>query len=177
MARSPFLQICLSALILSVAIASAPVSAEEAGVPQRPLPAQMHGPNGPRDMMTRGSMMSASVAQGVERRIADIHGKLRITPAQETKWNDVAQVMRKDAQAIEAIANHRQLDLANMTAVENLRSFQKLAQAHADGLNNLSAAFEPLYADMSDEQKKNADAVFRYQQDMPRPPIAKRPAP
>jgi hypothetical protein len=64
-----------------------------------------------------------------------------------------------------------------MTAVENLRSFQKLAQAHADGLNNLGAAFESLYADMSDEQKKNADAVFRYQQDMPRPPAARRPVP
>jgi hypothetical protein len=48
----------------------------------------------------------------------------------------------------------------NMTAVEDLRMYQKFAQAHIDGLKNLIASFEKLYAAMPDAQKKIADQVF-----------------
>jgi hypothetical protein len=47
-----------------------------------------------------------------------------------------------------------------MTAVDDLRAYQGIADAHAEGLKKLIPAFEALYASMSDEQKKNADAVF-----------------
>jgi len=104
-----------------------------------------------------------SVVASVEGRISELHETLRITSAQEPKWNAVARVMRDDARIIEALAQHRQRDLANMTAIENLQSFQRLAAAHADGLSKLGVAFEALYADMTDAQKKHADAAFRYE--------------
>jgi hypothetical protein len=48
-----------------------------------------------------------------------------------------------------------------MTAVDDLKSYQKHAQAHVDGLKNLIASFATLYAAMSDDQKRIADDVFR----------------
>ena len=104
-----------------------------------------------------------SPAEAVNHRIADLHRRLHITADEETQWNAVVQVMRDDANAVEAAGKARQEKIATMSALDNLRSFQQLAQTHADGLNKLAEAFAPLYAAMSDEQKKNADAVFRYQ--------------
>ena len=48
-----------------------------------------------------------------------------------------------------------------LTAVQDLKSYEKFTQAHADGLKNLIASFEGLYTSMTDEQKKNADEVFQ----------------
>ena len=49
----------------------------------------------------------------------------------------------------------------NMTAVDDLKTYQKFAQAHVDGLKNLLSHFEAFYAAMPDAQKKIADEVFR----------------
>ena len=47
-----------------------------------------------------------------------------------------------------------------MTAVQDLQTYQQFAQAHVDGLKNLTAAFSTLYDAMPDAQKKVADQVF-----------------
>ena len=47
-----------------------------------------------------------------------------------------------------------------MTAVGDLKMYQKFAQAHVDGLKNLISSFDKLYAGMPDAQKKIADEVF-----------------
>ena len=90
----------------------------------------------------------------------DLHHNLGITAAQRTQWRDFAQVMRDNAEAIDAILKERSANITTMNAVDDLRSYQKLADAHADGMKKLVPAFEALYNTMSDEQKKNADAVF-----------------
>ena len=48
-----------------------------------------------------------------------------------------------------------------MTAIDDLKSYSEIADAHADGLKKFIPAFEPLYAGMSDAQKKSADTLFR----------------
>lgn len=101
-----------------------------------------------------------SHADRVETRIEDLHHNLKITAAQEPLWRDVAQVMRDNAHAIDAIRQQRSANLSHMNAVDDLRSYQKLADAHADGLKKLVPAFEALYNTMTDDQKKNADAAF-----------------
>jgi protein CpxP len=103
-----------------------------------------------------------SRADRVEARIKDLHDRLRITPAQEPLWNNVAQAMRDDAKAIETIAGDRVQKVKTMSALDDLRSYESLAQAHADGLKKLVTAFAPLYDAMSDSQKKSADEVFRH---------------
>jgi periplasmic protein CpxP/Spy len=98
----------------------------------------------------------------VEQRITTLHASLKITPAEETQWNGVAQAMRENASAMDKlVATNRTTPPQSMTAVEDLQSYQKFAQAHVDGLKNLTSAFTTLYDAMPDAQKKNADEVFQ----------------
>ena len=106
----------------------------------------------------------ATEGQGetVEQRITTLHTALKITPGQEPLWNAVAQAMRENATAMDKIvAQARTTPPQNMTAVEDLKMYQKFAQAHIDGLKNLIVSFEKLYAAMPDAQKKITDDVFR----------------
>ncbi len=97
----------------------------------------------------------------VEQRITNLHAALKITPDQDAKWNAVAQAMRENAATMDKlIASNRTTAPQNMTAVEDLKTYQKFAQAHVDGLKNLIASFSTLYDAMPDAQKKVADEVF-----------------
>ena len=48
-----------------------------------------------------------------------------------------------------------------MNAVQNMQSYEQLAQAHAQDLEKLVPAFQKLYDAMPDQQKQLADQVFR----------------
>ena len=98
----------------------------------------------------------------VEQRITTLHTALKITPGEEPLWNAVAQAMRENAAAMDKlVAQVRTTPPQNMTAVDDLKMYQKFAQAHTDGLTNLIVSFEKLYAAMPDAQKKITDDVFR----------------
>jgi periplasmic protein CpxP/Spy len=103
----------------------------------------------------------AAAGATVEQRIKDLHAALKITPDQDSKWNEVAQDMRENAAAMDKlIAANRTTPPQTMSAVEDLKIYQKFAQAHVDGLKNLISSFDKLYAAMPDAQKKIADVVF-----------------
>ena len=96
----------------------------------------------------------------VEQRIGP-HAALKITPDQDSKWNEVAQDMRENAAAMDKLmAANRTMPPQNMTAVEDLKMYQKFAQAHVNGLKNLISSFDKLYAAIPDAQKKIANQVF-----------------
>lgn len=98
--------------------------------------------------------------ENVEQRIVDLHKALKITPDQEAKWNAVAQAMREnDANMDKLVTAYRASP--PKTALDDLKAYQKHAQAHTDGLKNLISSFEQLYAAMPDAQRKNADEVFK----------------
>ena len=100
-------------------------------------------------------------ADNVEQQIANLHAQLKVTPDQESRWNGVAQVMRDNAANMEKlVAEKRQKGPQNMTAIDDLMSYQEIAQAHVDGLKRLTSSFKSLYDSMPDAQKKNADKVF-----------------
>ena len=70
--------------------------------------------------------------------------------------------MRENAAAMDKlIAETRTTPPQNMSAVADLKMYQKFAQTHVDALKNLLSHFEGLYAAMPDAQKKIADEVFR----------------
>jgi hypothetical protein len=97
----------------------------------------------------------------VEQRITALHAALKITPDQEPKWNGVAQSMRENAATMDKlVASSRTTPPQNMSAVDDLKTYQKFAQAHVDGLKNLISSFSTLYDSMPDPQKKIADTVF-----------------
>ena len=104
---------------------------------------------------------SQTKGETVEQRITALHTAMKITPEQETKWNGVAQAMRENAGRMDKlVATTRTKPSQSMSAVDDLKTYEKFAQAHVDGLKNLIASFTTLYDTMPDAQKKVADKVF-----------------
>ena len=106
-----------------------------------------------------------SRVEHVEVRIKELQAKLHITPTQESLWQNVTQVMRDNAQTMDALTQARIDKAKTMTAVDNLQSYSSIVEAHAEGLKKFVPAFEALYASMSDAQKHQADNVFREYRD------------
>jgi len=97
----------------------------------------------------------------VDERISDLHGSLKITSDEEANWAGVAQAMRENDAALKTLVVARTSEAGEkLSAVEDLKMYEKFAQAHVDGLKNLVGAFETLYAAMPDQQKVVADGVF-----------------
>jgi hypothetical protein len=100
-------------------------------------------------------------ASRVEERIHDMHAKLAITAGQEDQWKLVAQVMRNNELALEPLVKDRKTNANTMTAIDDLKSYAAITDAHSEGIKKFTTAFEPLYDSMSEAQKKDADALFR----------------
>jgi hypothetical protein len=109
-----------------------------------------------------------SAEDRVEARITTMHAKLMITQAQEDQWAKIGQVMRDNEKAIEPLIKARKENAKTMTAVDDLKSYGEITDAHADGIKKFTPVFATLYAGMSDAQKKEADALFRHGGKMPK---------
>ncbi len=117
-----------------------------------------------------------SPAERVEARLAYLRTALKITDAQQAQWNAFAETMRKDAaeraQKMQAFrekhAQMRKERAENQAGVERQRPtaverLERAQQRHAKATERLAAqaaAVKPLYASLSDEQKKVADVVL-----------------
>lgn len=97
--------------------------------------------------------------RNVEDRIAYLHSQLKITSAQESQWNAFADVMRNNGQTMGQLFQQRRA-ATNVSALDDMKQYADIAQAHADGMKKLVDAFDPLYSSFSPEQKKLADATF-----------------
>jgi hypothetical protein len=101
-------------------------------------------------------------AETVEQRITSLHKALKITADEESKWGDVAQAMRENAAAMEKLVAEKSGKTAQeVSAVDDLKTYEQFTQAHVEGLKNLISSFETLYDSMPDPQKKVADKVFQ----------------
>jgi len=129
-------------------------------IPAQVMVAQATSPPAPAAPSPRPAA-KASRADRVDARITMLHAKLVITPAQEDLWKNVTQVMRDNAQTMEALTKARADKAKTMTAVEDLKSYSAITDAHAEGLKKFVPVFEALYASMSDTQKAQADTLFR----------------
>jgi hypothetical protein len=97
----------------------------------------------------------------VEARLTDLHTKLHLTPAQEDLWQPVATVMRDNAHTLDALIEAQAAQARAITALDDLRAYSAIAEAHAEGLKQFLAVFEPLYRSLSDAQKRQADTLVR----------------
>jgi len=97
-----------------------------------------------------------------EARIDDMHAKLNIQSGQEEQWGKVAQVMRDNAVVMETLIKQRKEHSKDMTAIDDLKSYGDITEAHLDGIKKLTPVFATLYAGMSDGQKKEADYLFSH---------------
>jgi hypothetical protein len=114
------------------------------------------------DPATSSAMMKSDAKReaAVEKHIKALHASLKITAAEESQWANVAQTMRSSAKELDSAIDKRKASRNSATAVDNLKAYGDIAQAHVDSVKKLAAAFGPLYSSMSDDQKKLADEVF-----------------
>jgi hypothetical protein len=111
---------------------------------------RMQGQNGPRrhfDFTARA-----------EARIAYVKAKLKITAAQQATFDKYAQVIRDNAATTQKnLEGMRGQRGQNMTAVDRVEQRAKMAQMQDQEQQQYLAAFRPLYASLSADQKKVAD--------------------
>ena len=129
--------------------------------PSRQVVANASAPSGTTKTTTASKNLRDSHIDRVEARIMDLHSKLKITPAQEEQWTALTRVMRENARSMDALRQTRLDKAARMTALDDVRSYSEIAEAHAEGLKSFVPPFEALYDSMSDSQKKLADQTFR----------------
>jgi len=135
---------------------AAPAQPVPTAPPQRDqvAPAQaVHGSHG----MQRATVRTR--AQLVEIMISNMRTRLRVTAAEQSQFDAVADVMRTNAKAMETLLAERGHG-TDQSAVASLHWYEKLTDAHAAVLKNFTPAFETFYATLSASQRRAADAIF-----------------
>ncbi len=120
----------------------------------------MMGQGGSGEM---GAMMARHVegmmARHVEGRIAFLKAELKITESQQKLWDAVADAMRANAKAMTEMSGGTMTTGATANLPDRLAASEKALNARLDALHKYKAVVDPLYAALSDEQKKTADEL------------------
>ena len=147
----------LAGALLSLPLGVAGIGAAAADTAQFQLAQGASAPQRPP-----GKPPEAAPAQGneIESQITDLQKKMRITTAQQPLFDAFTQVMRQNAQALDAVMRQQE-QKSGTTAVDDLRVSAQLAEAEAEGLKRLLPAFQSLYDSLPDPQKRLADAAMR----------------
>src|SRR3974377_817412 len=122
------------------------------GMPMMGMMQMMMGQDG-----MSGMPMVAAMAGHVEGRLAFLKTELKITDAQLPLWNAVADAIRANAKSMGAMAEG---NMQAATLLDKLATREKMQTARLEALRKLKAAVDPLYAALSDEQKKTADELI-----------------
>jgi hypothetical protein len=130
-------------------------------MPGMPM-ASMPGASAGMPMMGMMQMMMGQngMAGHVEGRIAFLKAELKITDAQQSLWNVVADVMRANAKDMADMPNRMVMMGSGATLPDKLAMQEKTMAAYLDGLRKLRGAVEQLYAAFSPDQKKTADELM-----------------
>ncbi len=111
--------------------------------------------------MTSHPVPGKTIAERVENHIKELRAQLHITPAEQPQWEQFAQVMRDNARDMDQAFMQRAQQYPTMNAVQNMQSYEQIAEAHAQHLQKLVPAFDNLYNAMPVQQQKLADQLFR----------------
>ncbi len=106
-------------------------------------------------------MTRISAVEYTETQIKQLQGTLNITAVQEPLWNNLTQVMRENAEGMDALKKERAEKTEPMNAVEHMKFHSQITQAHLDQMNKLIPPFEAFYDSLSDQQKNITNVVFR----------------
>jgi hypothetical protein len=164
------------AIALGMALIGAPLGV--AGAAETALNAEFRMAQGaPKAAAPKAQAQQQAPEQGIERQIGELKKRLNITPQQQPQFDAFAQAMRQNAQSMEPLLQEQQQS-PNRSAVEDLKSAVKFAEAEADSLKRLLSPLQALYDSLSDPQKKTADQVLVASaggdQPPPPPPAKKR---
>ena len=169
-------------LFLAAAVVAASLGSASAQPAQHPM---MQGPNHPGPMPMRpgdrvggpgmpvggvhamhGGMSSMGMGPAgmhgfghVEGRLAFAKAEMKITDAQTPQWNAFAEVIRSSS-ASQRTAMQGMMQASGGTAPEQIERRIALATAHLEAMKTVLTAAKPLYAVLTDEQKKVADELM-----------------
>jgi protein CpxP len=144
--RTPFLA---AALFSSVAVVGLmPALAQSTPVPANSGAAQSEA--------RHHAMLPGQLVDG---RIAFLKAELKITPAQETQWQQVAGAMHENANSLDQAIKAARQDRGLMDAVQRLALRGQFAKVRAENDARLLAAFKPLYASLSPDQQQVANQL------------------
>jgi hypothetical protein len=114
-----------------------------------------------RMMMGEGGMPMMAMTGHVEGRLAFLKTELKITEAQMPLWNAFAEAVRDNAKAMGQTMQGAMMGTSQTaTPPEKLAVRERTMTAHLEALRKLKTALDPLYAALSDEQKKTADEIM-----------------
>lgn len=178
--------LALSSLVL---IASASLSSAQTAAPQPPAMSSdapmgqkgMHrgdaaGMGGDRDrmmemmpdkmrrMMVEHRMNGERAGMGmpfehIEGRIAYLKAELKITEAQTAPWNAYAESLRSNADAMKTMHASMTKEPMATNLPDRLAAEKKMATSHLAAVDKMEAASKPLYAALSEEQRKMIDQM------------------
>jgi hypothetical protein len=118
-------------------------------------------------MMQGMAMMRGMVGDGgamivdhVEGRLAFLRTELKITDSQMPQWSRFADALHASAKSMGDMQQMVMKDGKAASLPARIELQQKMLSTRLDALNAMKAALEPLYASLSDEQKKLADDLM-----------------
>jgi protein CpxP len=141
------------------------------------VPAAAQGPGGgtPQGSKSPGAKAKPAPAgprDEVEQEVTELRDRLHITPAQQPQFDAFAEILRKNAQELDALMQQK---APKANAVDDMRFYLQFTEAQAEGLKRLLPAFQALYDSLSDQQKRAADAVMGNAAQPGEPPRQGRP--
>jgi protein CpxP len=140
-----------------------PAGALAQATPHSPAASEAAAPSGtaaPGETAAPRQEAERTMMQRVDRRIAELHAKLHITPAEEPEWRRFADVMRDNIRQMARALAKREQEFRSMSAVEDMRSYAGIAALHAKNMERLVPAFQNLYNSLSVKQKHAADLLW-----------------
>ena len=170
-----------AAALLAVAGMSGLAHAQQSTAPQDqadgwngayPMGPRMMGPDGmmgyrgmgPSMMGWRGqgAYMCAAMSGHIEGRLAYLKAELKIAEAQTTLWNAYAAAARENAKAMTAHCTTMMKPRGStaLSLPDRLDQHEQFMAAQLDAMRAMNKALKPLYAALSDAQKKTADQLF-----------------
>jgi len=115
----------------------------------------------PTESKTPAKVKRSHVEQ-TEDQVANLKAALKITPEQQGKWDALVQVMKDNAKDLDDLRKARTKSRKDMNAIEDMNNYVQVSESHLAGMKKMLPTFEDLYKSMSDEQKKNADSIFKH---------------
>jgi hypothetical protein len=107
------------------------------------------------------SMMALGMSKHIEGTVAFLRVELKITDAQAPQFNAFADAMRANAPKMHAMRDDMMGQAgAAKTAPERLAQHEKMLSARLDAVRAMKQALDPLYAALSEEQRKTADELI-----------------
>ena len=132
-----------------------------------------HGGGGMMGGMEHGGGMAGmmrhmlcGVTEHVDGRLAYLKAELKLTDAQQAAWNTFADAYRATTQKTAKVCT--EMDAAgpdhsmHKGVLGHLTMMEHHMSAHLDSVRGLKAAIEPLFAVLTEEQKKTADHVMAH---------------